>query len=134
MKFNFLIPELYVSNFDKSLKFYTDIGFKLEFQRKTPRFAFLSYQGSQIMIQQIEPEWVTGELEYPYGRGINLQIHTQNINSVIKSFKKNNYPINSKIEENSYKAGNRLIISKEVLIMDPDGYLLRFSQDIEKKA
>ena len=133
MKFNSLIPELYVSNFDKSLKFYTDLNFKIEYQRKIPRFAFLSSQGAQIMIQEFEPEWVTGKLEYPYGRGINLQIHTQNINSVVQYLKKMNYPINNKVEKNSYRIGNKLIVSKELRIMDPDGYLLRFSQDIEKK-
>lgn len=76
MKFNSLIPELYVSDFNKSLNFYTAIGFKIEYKREKPKFAFLSYQGSQIMIQEYEPEWVKGKLEYPYGRGINLQIHT----------------------------------------------------------
>ena len=130
MKFNSLIPELYVSNIDKSLKFYTDLDFKIEYQRESPRFAFLSYQDSQIMIQEFEPEWVMGKLEYPYGRGINLQINTRDINLVLQSLIKSNYPFNNKIEENSYRVKERLVVSKELLIMDPDGYLLRFSQDI----
>lgn len=60
MKSNPLKPELYVSNFQKSLNFYTNIlGFKIEYQRPNPLFAFLSYQGSQIMIQQDDDneEW-----------------------------------------------------------------------------
>jgi catechol 2,3-dioxygenase-like lactoylglutathione lyase family enzyme len=134
MKFNHLIPELYVSDYDKSLKFYTDLGFKIEYKRERPKFAFLSYQGSQLMIQEFEPEWVKGKLDYPYGRGINLQINTRDINSVLQSLLKINYPINNKIEENTYNVDNKIIFSKELLIMDPDGYLLRFSQDIEEKA
>ena len=53
MKFNKLIPELGVSNFEKSLEFYTKIlGFKIEYKRNESKFAFLSFQGSQIMIEQ----------------------------------------------------------------------------------
>lgn len=128
MKFNPLIPEFYVSNFHKSLKFYTDIGFKIKYQRTDPNFAFLSYQGSQIMIQQQEPEWTTAELKYPYGRGINFQIEVKNIDSIFIKLKTKNYPIKSLIEENFYQIDNKKVKCKEFLIMDPDGYLLRFSQ------
>jgi len=134
MKFSPLIPELYVSDYNKSLNFYTALGFKVEYKREKPKFAFLSYQGSQIMVQEFEPEWVKGKLEYPYGRGINLQIHTLNINSIYQSLLKIGYPIDNKIEKNSYRVKEKIIVSKELLFMDPDGYLLRFSQDIEEKA
>lgn len=128
MKFNNLIPELYVSDFKQSLKFYTDIGFKIEYQRTNPDFAFLSFQKSQIMIQQQEPEWTTGKLEYPYGRGVNFQIEVHNINEIFSLITKNNYSVKTKIKENHYKKGNKVLICKEFLVMDPDGYLLRFSQ------
>lgn len=130
MKFNPLIPELYVSNFQKTLKFYVSIGFKIEYQRNNPNFAFLSFQKSQIMIQQSEPEWTTASLEYPFGRGINLQISVHDIDLIFNTFLKIKYPIKSPIEENSYKKGNKTLICKEFLVMDPDGYLLRFSEDI----
>jgi lactoylglutathione lyase len=70
MKFNPLKPELYVTNFKKSLDFYKNImGFIVEYQRKNPSFAYLSYQGSQIMIQELDPNedraFITGELEHP---------------------------------------------------------------------
>ena len=130
MKFNNLIPELYVSDFKKSFKFYTDLGFKIEYQRDNPDFAFLSFQKSQIMIQQQEPDWTTGKLEYPYGRGINFQIEVKNIDDLFSSIIKNNYPIKSPIEESHYKQNNKNLICREFLIMDPDGYLLRFSQEL----
>lgn len=131
MKFNPLIPELYVSNFKKSLQFYIDIGFKVEYQRANPDFAFLSFQKSQIMIQQSEPDWVTAELKYPYGRGINFQISVKNIELIFSLLTQNKYPIKYPIEKNSYKKENKTLICKEFLVMDPDGYLLRFSEDIE---
>ena len=56
MKSNLLLPELYVTNFQRSLHFYTEIlGFVIEYQREKPFFAFLSYQGSQLMIQELDP-------------------------------------------------------------------------------
>lgn len=52
MKSNPLLPELYVTDFKKSLNFYTEVlGFAIEYTRENPLFAFLSYQGSQIMIR-----------------------------------------------------------------------------------
>ena len=56
MKFNALVPELNVSQFEKSFAFYVKIlGFQVEYQRSEDQFAFLSYQGSQIMIKQENP-------------------------------------------------------------------------------
>jgi len=134
MKFNKLIPELSVSNFEKSLEFYTKvIGFKVEYQRKKSKFAFLSFQGSQIMIEQFNENWSTGKLEYPFGRGINFQIQVESIEIVLKALKEKNYPIFVKPKENWYEKNNRLIGNKEFLIKDPDGYLLRFFEDLGTK-
>jgi len=134
MKFNKLIPELSVSDFKKSIDFYTKIiGFKMEYQRGESKFAFLSFQGSQIMIEEINKNWNTGELEYPFGRGINLSIEVENIDSIIESLQKNNYPIKMLPKENWYRKGDILLGSREFLVMDPDGYLLRFTQNIGTK-
>ena len=55
------------------------------------------------------------------------------IDELYKKIKINDYPIKIEIQENWYKADNKLIGQKEFLIMDPDGYLLRFAQNLEKK-
>lgn len=136
MKFNNILPELYVTDFKKSLYFYVDIlGFKKEYQRGKPRFAFLSYQGSQIMIQEedTDEDWHNGKPEYPYGRGINFQIETDNINKIVDSLKKNNYPLKRGIKDSWYKVKDTLHGCREILLMDPSGYLLRFSQGIGEK-
>ena len=58
MKFNKIIPELSVSEFRKSLGFYTLLlGFKVEYQRAESKFAFLSLQGTQIMIEEVNHNW-----------------------------------------------------------------------------
>lgn len=134
MKFNSLLPELYVSDFDKSLSFYKEVlGFKVGYTRENPKFAFLSYQRTQLMIQQEdnEEDWRNGKPEYPYGRGINFQIETTDINTLVSSLQKNKYPIKRGIEKASYKTANKTLNLKEFLVMDPDGYLLRFSQEIK---
>lgn len=138
MKSNSLKPELYVSNFEKSLNFYTNIlGFTLEYQRNNPLFAFLSYQGSNMMIQEIDPneddEYITGEFEYPFGRGINFQIDTDNVEKLSNSLKSHNYLLRRDIEDSWYKVNNMLHGCRQILVQDPDGYLLRFSQSIGKK-
>lgn len=139
MKFNPILPELYVTDFKKSLHFYIDlIGFKLEYQRENPLFAFLSFEGTQIMIQQIDPHedeaYVTGTFEYPLGRGINFQIEVSNVEKIKKILVENKYPLRRDIQDSWYKVDDILEGCRQILVQDPDGYLLRFSQDIGKKA
>ena len=136
MRFNNILPELYVIDFHKSLHFYTAIlGFKLEYQRKNPLFAFLSYQGSQLMIQQEDDdeEWHNGKPEYPFGRGVNFQIETDNVQNIIDSLSANNYLLKRGIKDSWYKVKGTLHGCREILVMDPSGYLLRFSESLGVK-
>ena len=133
MEFNRLIPELSVSNIEKSVEFYTAIGFKIEYTR--PGFAFLSFQGSQLMLDEgCEGDWKTGELEQPYGRGINFQIEVDNITPLAESLKRNNHALQMEPTDNWYRKDDVILGSREFLVLDPDGYLLRFSQDIGEKS
>ena len=135
MKFLPILTELLVTDFEKSLNFYVDIiGFKVEYTRDDPKFAFLSYNGSQIMIQELKSgEKEIEKLEYPFGRGINFQIDTKSVQIIIDSLTENNYPIKRGIKDSWYKADNKSYGCREILVMDPDGYLLRFSQDLGEK-
>jgi len=134
MKFNKLIPELSVSNFEKSLDFYTKVlGFKIEYTRDESKLAMISFQESQIIINEINNRWNTGKLEHPFGRGINFEIEADKIQPILNRLKKNNYPIFVKPKENWYRKDNQLFGNKEFLIQDPDGYLLRFAEDLGSK-
>jgi len=134
MKFNKLIPELSVSDFDKSLEFYTKIlGFKIEYQREESKFAFLSFQGSQIMIEEVNENWNTGKLKYPFGRGVNFSIDVDDVDKIVKKLQKHGYPIKMIPKENWYRKDDIALGDKEMLVMDPDGYLLRFSQNIRSR-
>ena len=61
MKFNKLIPELSVSNIERSKLFYTEVlGFRIEYERVEDKFAFLSLGEAQIMIEELNDHWDTG--------------------------------------------------------------------------
>ena len=84
------------------------------------------------MIQQedINEEWHNGKPEYPFGRGINFQIETNSIQKIIDSLAYNNYPLKRGVKDSWYKVKDTLHGHREILVMDPSGYLLRFSQSL----
>lgn len=137
MTWNQMIPEFDVFNLEESLNFYTKlIGFHIEYDRKEDKFAFLQLENVQIMLQEIDIEnnkWGTGKLEYPLGVGINFQIEVPNIDEIYNKLKKFNYKIFVEIEDHWYRKENTLLGCREFLVQDPNGYLLRFSQDLGEK-
>ena len=131
---NKLIPELSVKNFDKSIDFYLNmLGFSIDYSREEDKFAMISINKAQIMIEEINEYWKTGELEYPFGRGINLQIEVTDANKMAEKIKENKIKLFQEIKENWYEVNEKQYGYKEFLVQDPDGYLLRFSEDIGVK-
>ncbi len=50
-----LIPELDVSDLERSLKFYVDVvGFSVLYDRPEERFAFLDLDGARLMLEEAE--------------------------------------------------------------------------------
>lgn len=127
MKFNSLIPELSVSDVNNSLEFYTSIGFEIMYERKENKFCFLQLENNQIMIEQINSNWNTGSLEYPFGRGINISMTVNDVEKLYNEIKEKGIKIFRELEINKYKANDVIYEDKEFLIQDPDGYLLRFN-------
>lgn len=129
MKFNSLIPELSVTDIEKTRHFYCDVlGFKIEYERPEKKFIFVPYEGNQFMLEQINGYWNTGKLEYPFGRGINFEIGVSDVEAVYNRVKAAGIKVFADMETSCYREGNNEIIQKEFLIQDPDGYLLRFAQ------
>ena len=135
MYFNKIIPELSVSNLKNSLKFYQTAGFKIEYERVENKFVFLSLGEIQFMLQEIseDDKWKIAPLKYPFGNGINFQLEVENVDEIYNSLKENNYKIAFDMEENWYRQDDKLLGNKEFLVQDPDGYLIRFSQDLGEK-
>lgn len=132
MYFNKTIPELDVTNLDKTIKFYETCGFKIEYERKESKFVFMSLGEIQFMFCELKEinKWETGKLEYPFGRGINFQLEVDNVDKIYKSLVESGYKIMIELEENWYRQDDNYLGNKEFLIQDPDGYLLRFSEDL----
>ncbi len=127
MKFNSLIPELSVSNINKSKDFYLKLGFSVKYERKKDKFCFLELEDNQIMIEENNNHWNTGNLEYPYGRGINLSMSVSNVDELYQKVKENNIPLFLELETHEYEVMGKIYYDKEFLIQDVDGYLLRFN-------
>lgn len=128
---NPLVPELSVSDVAVSLRFYTAVlGFRVEYHRPENRFAYLSYQGSQVMIDQAHGTWETGPLERPYGRGVNFQFLVVDIAPLVEALRSEGYPLMDEPEERWYRTDDVVVGQREFLVMDPDGYLLRFAQSL----
>lgn len=126
IKFNRLIPELSVSDINKSKDFYLSLGFSIIYERTEDKFCFLELDGNQLMIEEVNDNWNTGNLEYPYGRGINLSMEIDNIDSLYEKVKKMKYPIFRELQVDSYQVEDKECLDQQFLIQDLDGYLLRF--------
>lgn len=134
MIFNKLIPELSVTDIQKSLRFYTDIiGFKVEYSRPEDKFYFLSLEGSQLMVEETNDNWWTGELEHPFGRGINFQIEVSDVSTLVERLDEAGIALFRPLKESWYRGEDTEFGQIEFLVQDPDGYLLRFIQDIGER-
>ena len=135
LEFSKNIPELSVTNLKNSLNFYKTAGFKVEYDRPENKFAFISLDEIQFMLQEIanNDKWDVAPLSYPFGNGINFQLEVENLDEIYNSFKNSNYKRTFDIQENWYRQDDKLLGNKEFLIQDPDGYLLRFSEDLGEK-
>jgi len=78
--------------------------------------------------------WKTAELTHPLGRGINFQIEVDNVDVLIEKISKNGIKLFMEREEKWYRVDNKLEGNKQFLVQDPDGYLLRFFQDLGSKS
>jgi len=131
-----LVPELVCMDFARSLNFYCDIlGFTRLYGREDPSFAYLDREGSQIMLEAFEDDgWITGEMQPPLGRGINLQIEASELDSMLTALETAALPLFRAPEEAWYAGEDRLYGQRQFLVQDPDGYLLRFCQNLGERA
>ncbi|MBR5947816.1 MAG: VOC family protein [Clostridia bacterium] len=128
MKFNSLIPELTVSDIEQTKRFYIGVlQFSVEYEREEDGFIFLSLGENQLMFEQINGNWSVGELSYPFGRGVNFEMTVSDVESLYRRVLSNGIEPFRELTVNRYRNGDELIVQKEFLIQDPDGYLLRFT-------
>jgi catechol 2,3-dioxygenase-like lactoylglutathione lyase family enzyme len=133
MNWSKMVPELTVFDFEKSLKFYTEVlGFSVMFARDG--FVYLEQESVQIMLEQYSEDiWLTGKLEAPLGRGINFQMEFENIEPIYQRLKAIDYAFFRESKDVWRKTGEVQSGQREFLIQDYDGYLLRFCQYLGEK-
>jgi catechol 2,3-dioxygenase-like lactoylglutathione lyase family enzyme len=143
-----LTPELFVRDLRASLEFYVGLlGFSVQFERRDEGFAAIALDGAYFMLENIdhfreasdhqfveERKWITGNLAYPFGRGLNFLIHAEDIDSIYDRLLKHGYPIKLPMEKKWYRVGRQEIGVRQFMVMDPDGFLLRFDKDIGRRT
>ncbi len=136
MKFARLVPELIVSDIGRSVEFYTRLlGFDVMFDRPEERFAYLDRQGAQLMLEQPSNRaFLLGDLQFPYGRGMNLQIDVDDLDVLYDSVVKAGGRLALPLEEKWYRVGDDSFGQRQFVVVDPDGYLLRFCQPVDAPA
>lgn len=135
--YNALVPELLVSDLARSLVFYCEVlGFVVEYERPENEFAFLSFYGSQLMLEQDEIEdspWRVEPIEYPRGRGLNLSITCPDVDLLAERLEDAGIPLRKPAQDRWYRNEKVLWGERNFLVLDPDGYLLRFGQELGTK-
>ncbi|MEN0001095.1 MAG: VOC family protein [Pseudomonadota bacterium] len=115
-----------------SLAFWCDlIGFQILYDRPEEHFAYLDLKGAQIMLEQYATDvrqWITGPLEKPLGRGMNMQIEVTDIEAPLDKLRQAQWPLFMEPEEKRYRIGDKHEAQTQFLVQDPDGYLLRLFQ------
>ncbi|MGE3624142.1 MAG: bleomycin resistance protein [Bdellovibrionales bacterium] len=137
MTYSKITPELDVSNLDKSLAFYIDtLGFKILYQRPEEKFAYLDIEGAGFMLEEAAGpgrRFRTAALEHPYGRGVNFQINIRSVTDLYARAEKSELPIIIPLEEKWYRKDDFELGNRQFVVADPDGYLLRFYEDLGKR-
>jgi catechol 2,3-dioxygenase-like lactoylglutathione lyase family enzyme len=130
-----LVPELICSDIDRSLQFYVDVlEFTVLYARPDERFAYLEREGAQLMIEQsVGRAFLAGELSYPFGRGMNLQIRVSDVDALYARVKAAGAAVYLPMEEKWYRRDRVMLGNRQFIVQDPDGYLLRLYSDLGSK-
>lgn len=132
---NTLVPELTVVSYPRSLAFYRDVlGFSLAYQRLDEGFGFLELGDAQLMLDQADKGRTfavdDAALEHPFGRGVNFQIQVPEIASLVARLSDAEVSLHLPPEDKWYRTGSEERGNRQFVVADPDGYLLRFFEDL----
>jgi catechol 2,3-dioxygenase-like lactoylglutathione lyase family enzyme len=129
-----LTPELGVTDIAASLAFWCGLlGFTVAFDRPAARFAYLEREGAQIMLCECNGRWEPGEMQRPFGRGINLQITVGRVAPVLDALQAAGWPLYEAPADTWYRAGESEVGQREFLVQDPDGYLVRLAESLGRR-
>jgi catechol 2,3-dioxygenase-like lactoylglutathione lyase family enzyme len=125
------VPELDVTDIAASLAFWCDLlGFEIAYDRPEARFAYLVRGSVQVMLCERNGNWEVAEMSRPFGRGINLQMKVDRVAPILDALERAGWPLFRPLAEAWYRTGPVEGGQMELLVQDPDGYLLRFTEDL----
>ncbi|GAB2705451.1 bleomycin resistance protein [Comamonas sediminis] len=138
MGFSGLVPELVVTDINASLQFWCGVvGFTVWYDRPEEHFAYLSLGEAQIMLEQHCPgdrSFVNGALAQPFGRGINFQLAVPSVDEIADRCARQGIALFWQMEERWYRQGNHEVGRRQMIVADPDGYLVRCMQPLGTRS
>ncbi|MDA0107692.1 VOC family protein [Vibrio sp. La 4.2.2] len=150
-----VVPELYCQSIKDNITFFVDVlGFAIKYQREEEEFVYLTREGVDLMLEGVDlmlegvdlmlegvdlmlegvggdsRKWLTGNLEYPFGRGVNFQWDVSDINALYSTVQsKAPSSIFLPMESKSYSVDGKTVTQAQFIVESPDGYLFRFCED-----
>ena len=130
-----LVPELMVTDLGASLAFWCGpCGFRVLYDRPEEGFACIERDGSRVMLDELPKgrahRWEVAATDRPFGRHVNFEIAVDGLDPVLAALAALRWPLFMAPETKTYRVGGVGLEVRQFLVQDPDGYLLRFSQEI----
>lgn len=120
-----LVPELQVSDLDRSVETYQRLfGFELE-QSDPPRRAVMRISGAPVVLVQAEsrPDADSAVL----GQGVTLNIRVEDPKRLYEGLREERYPMAVPMEISEYVRGDERVLRTGFAVQDADGHVLAFS-------
>jgi catechol 2,3-dioxygenase-like lactoylglutathione lyase family enzyme len=131
-----IVPELDVADLSRSISFYVDVlGFRVRIERPEERFVYLTRGPVHLMLEEADGpgrRFRTAPLEYPFGRGLNLQIEVPD-DHLHAQVSRTGAAIHIPLEDRWYRQGDEEAGNRQFVVIDPDGYLLRFFTNLGRR-
>lgn len=128
-----------MSDWRKSKEFYCGIlGFECVYERAEEGFCYLRLGDAELMIDQIGEgrTFDDGHLPtgYPFGKGVNVQIRVPSVSPLMLALAGNHQALYLPVEDKWYRVGAKESGNRQFVVADPDGYLLRFFEDLGSRS
>lgn len=123
------------TSLDSSIEFWCGLcGFKISYSRPDERFAYIVLGSAHLMLEEagVGRNWITGRLERPLGRGVNLQIAVSDSAALANALHQAGVELFMQPETKWYDVGVAEAGVQQFLVQDPDGYLIRFQSPVDR--
>lgn len=127
-----LTPELGCRDAARSAAFYQEVlGFSLDYARPAQGFYHLSLGAAALMLEELGPEsWLAAPAAPPLGRGMHLQIMVEDAGALCAACLGRGISPYRPLEEAWYRTAAGWEGQQQFVVLDPDGYMLRFASDL----